>query len=232
VTYTRWDGAALGVVLETVRQHGCITTGALARLACLTETQAEYALRLLWQRGSVRRYALGRVCLWCADGPPGSALVLCQGALVRVNVARLADAAARAVESGARLLRPPRLAPRQCMPALHVAAALLRAALAGSAVEYPYGRCRTALLVTDPRAAAERLRRVAETGTLPLEPDQPPNGPLSPRPRERMVLVTVHVPREWIERLDRLVRRGIFPSRSKAVRAALRGLIDKYKSVE
>ncbi|MCC6019872.1 MAG: ribbon-helix-helix domain-containing protein [Thermoproteaceae archaeon] len=45
--------------------------------------------------------------------------------------------------------------------------------------------------------------------------------------KERMALISVHVPRKMLEELDELVRRGIFPNRSEAIRAALRDLLYK-----
>ncbi|MEM1807715.1 MAG: ribbon-helix-helix domain-containing protein [Pyrobaculum sp.] len=39
--------------------------------------------------------------------------------------------------------------------------------------------------------------------------------------------MSVHVPKKMLEELDELVRRGIFPNRSEAIRAALRDLLYK-----
>jgi len=47
--------------------------------------------------------------------------------------------------------------------------------------------------------------------------------------QDRMTLISVHVPKKMLEELDELVRRGIFPNRSEAIRAALRDLL--YKEV-
>ncbi|MEZ0318622.1 MAG: ribbon-helix-helix domain-containing protein [Pyrobaculum sp.] len=47
--------------------------------------------------------------------------------------------------------------------------------------------------------------------------------------RDRMALISFHVPQTYLEALDELVRLGIYPSRSEAVRAALRELLAKYK---
>lgn len=49
------------------------------------------------------------------------------------------------------------------------------------------------------------------------------------RGQERMSLISVHVPRRMLEELDELVKRGIFPNRSEAIRAALRDLL--YREV-
>jgi antitoxin ParD1/3/4 len=47
--------------------------------------------------------------------------------------------------------------------------------------------------------------------------------------REKMVLISFHVPRSYVEVIDELVRLGLYPSRSEAIRAALRELLSKYK---
>ncbi len=49
------------------------------------------------------------------------------------------------------------------------------------------------------------------------------------RGREKMVLISFHIPKSYVEMLDELVRRGVYPSRSEAIRAALRELVNKYK---
>ncbi|HDJ89425.1 MAG TPA: ribbon-helix-helix protein, CopG family [Thermoprotei archaeon] len=47
---------------------------------------------------------------------------------------------------------------------------------------------------------------------------------------KRMNLITVHIPEQQLKGLDMLVNARIFPSRSEAIRAAIRDLIDKYSS--
>lgn len=49
------------------------------------------------------------------------------------------------------------------------------------------------------------------------------------RGKEKMVLISFHIPKSYVEVLDELVRRGVYPSRSEAIRAALRELVNKYK---
>lgn len=53
-----------------------------------------------------------------------------------------------------------------------------------------------------------------------------------PRKRspEKMALISVHVPAKILEEVDQLVRSGMFPSRSEAVRAALRELVYRHRS--
>ena len=42
---------------------------------------------------------------------------------------------------------------------------------------------------------------------------------------EDMVLISVHLPMQMVEELNELVRKGVFPSRSEAIRAAVRDLL-------
>jgi Arc/MetJ-type ribon-helix-helix transcriptional regulator len=42
---------------------------------------------------------------------------------------------------------------------------------------------------------------------------------------EDMVLISVHLPRQMVEELNELVKRGAFPSRSEAIRVAIRDLL-------
>ncbi|MFB6490632.1 MAG: ribbon-helix-helix domain-containing protein [Thermoproteus sp. AZ2] len=45
--------------------------------------------------------------------------------------------------------------------------------------------------------------------------------------QDKMALISVHVPKRMLEELDDLVRRGIYPNRSEAIRAAIRELLYK-----
>lgn len=45
--------------------------------------------------------------------------------------------------------------------------------------------------------------------------------------QDKMSLISVHVPKRMLEELDELVRRGIYPNRSEAIRAAIRELLYK-----
>jgi len=48
----------------------------------------------------------------------------------------------------------------------------------------------------------------------------------------RVVVVTVKVPREMVEEIDRLVQLGLFASRSEAIRRAMALLIRKFSDPE
>ena len=50
--------------------------------------------------------------------------------------------------------------------------------------------------------------------------------------REKMVLISLHVPTYYVDVLDNLVRQGVYPSRSEAIRDAIRQLLDHYKTVD
>jgi len=43
--------------------------------------------------------------------------------------------------------------------------------------------------------------------------------------KEKMVLISVHLPKQMLEELDDLVKKGVFPSRSEAIRIAIRDLM-------
>ena len=50
--------------------------------------------------------------------------------------------------------------------------------------------------------------------------------------KEKMILISVHVPKQMLDELDELVQKGVFPSRSEAIRVAIRDLLlrEKLKS--
>jgi DNA-binding Lrp family transcriptional regulator len=212
--------------LEALRR-GCLTAGALARLIGVSVSQAGYALRRLWREGAVRRYKLGLADAWCLDAP-GAVGIPCGGRVAYISARRIARAALELLRSGARALKPIAVAQLNggvCGGAhLIIVRGILRAMLGDCAVEDRRSG-RHVLLVADPRCAAERLQRVAESGTLPLRPLPPPPPP--PPRRERLAFVSVYVPAWMLAALDGLVRRGVFPSRSEAVRAAIRELLKR-----
>jgi hypothetical protein len=214
--------------LEALRR-GCLTGGALALLFDVSADQARHALARLWREGRVRRYMLGPADVWCLDGPSAIG-VLCNGRVVYITVRRVAKTATALIQSGTRALRPAALAQLngvQCNTHLGLVRAILAASLDGCAVEDRRSG-RHMLLITDPACAAERLQRLAETGALPLEPDPPPPPP-QPQPLHPFRRMVAYVPRKMLEELDGLVRRGIFPNRSEAMRAAIRELLERYR---
>jgi Arc/MetJ-type ribon-helix-helix transcriptional regulator len=46
--------------------------------------------------------------------------------------------------------------------------------------------------------------------------------------REKMVLISLHVPKYYVEVIDDLVRQGVYPSRSEAIRDAIRQLLERH----
>ena len=51
--------------------------------------------------------------------------------------------------------------------------------------------------------------------------------------QEKMVLISVHLPRQLLEELDKLVKKGVFPNRSEAIRFLLReGVLRLSQGVE
>lgn len=49
--------------------------------------------------------------------------------------------------------------------------------------------------------------------------------------RERMKLISVHLPEWMLNKLEKLVMKGIFPSRSEAIRVAICLLLNKYEDM-
>jgi len=48
--------------------------------------------------------------------------------------------------------------------------------------------------------------------------------------KEKMALISVHIPKQMLEELDELVSQGMFPSRSEAIRIAIRDLLYKEQA--
>lgn len=46
--------------------------------------------------------------------------------------------------------------------------------------------------------------------------------------REKMELISFHLPKPLFDIVDNLVRQGVYPSRSEAIRDAIRLLLEKY----
>jgi hypothetical protein len=156
--------------------RGCATAGALAQTLGVSDSRAEALLMRMERGGLVRRRYLGSVIAWCPAGSrPERLLVPCGSDVVAIDVRGLAETVAVLVGMGTRTLRPVRLARllglRCAGAALRAVAGILRAMLDGALEERRRGR-RLLLIVRDPRAAVEGLRRAAE-GALPLGPDPP-----------------------------------------------------------
>jgi len=47
--------------------------------------------------------------------------------------------------------------------------------------------------------------------------------------REKMVLISLHVPTYYVDVIDDLVRQGVYPSRSEAIRDAIRLLLMHFR---
>jgi len=50
--------------------------------------------------------------------------------------------------------------------------------------------------------------------------------------REKMVLITFHIPKPLLDIIDDLVRGGIYPNRSEAIRDAIRQLLMYFRDHE
>ena len=56
---------------------------------------------------------------------------------------------------------------------------------------------------------------------------------MSPRRVEKKLkLISVHLPEGYLSGLDELVKKRKFPSRSEAIRVAIRELLRKYRTLE
>ena len=51
----------------------------------------------------------------------------------------------------------------------------------------------------------------------------------SMRGKEKLVLISVHIPKKLLEELEDLVVKGYFPSRSEAIRTAIQRLVTEIK---
>ena len=49
--------------------------------------------------------------------------------------------------------------------------------------------------------------------------------------REKMELVSLHIPTAQLKALDGLVTRGAYPNRSEAIRDAIRQLLERYRDL-
>jgi hypothetical protein len=228
----RWREEGLDRALGVVKQHGCITVNALALVAGMSRFQAYYALLLLGCAGKTVAYPLGMVHAHCA-GLLDGVTVMCGGRIARLDFAKIAAEVLLAVELGTRYVRPSRLESLrelvQCPSVMSAAWSALRAVLGSAGIEVAV-RGGKVLAVVDVGTAVERLKQVVETGVLHVEPLRRACPDRKERQvKERMALVTVHVPPGWIEMLDALVRSGAYRSRSEAVRDAVKKLVDSYR---
>jgi transcriptional regulator, CopG family len=74
---------------------------------------------------------------------------------------------------------------------------------------------------------SERAKVLVESEKSTEEQDVSSKG----RRKEPMELISVHLPKPMLAALDNLVRRGIYPNRSEAIRDALAKLLASYKDI-
>ncbi len=48
--------------------------------------------------------------------------------------------------------------------------------------------------------------------------------------KEKMVLVSIHIPKQLLAEVDELVKSGVFSSRSEAIRVAIRDLLRREET--
>jgi len=221
--------------IELVKRYGCIVgSEGVAQRAGLTRGALQYSLYCAWRLGVVVSYGISRrTRAWC-DGPLRQLAGSLNGRIAVLRVSDAAVAAMSLIERGVRYVTAGRIAdamglPRTVTWAHDLANAVLHFALDG----VPSERLRTrhggrGWLVLDLRAAVEGLSRIAEAGELPLEPDPPPPPP-APRRRSDGVYVSAHVPHNYVDLMNMLVKAGVYPSRSEIVRDAIRKLLEQYR---
>jgi len=224
--------------LDLVKRHGCIVSSeGVAQRAGLTRGALQYSLYCAWRHGAIVTYSISRrTRAWCIDALRQLAGSL-NGKIIIVRVSDIAETAASLIARGVRYVTASRVIdalrlPRTVTWAHDLVHAVLHVALDSIMSE----RLRTrhggrGWLITDLRAAIETLRRIAESGELPLEPDPPPP---PPAPRRRGAgdgkYVSAHVPVQFLHVMDMLVRAGVYPNRSELVREAIRELLEKYRA--
>jgi len=222
--------------IELVKRHGCIVSSeGVAQRAGLTRGALQYSLYCAWRHGLIVSYGISRrTRAWCADASLRQLAGSLNGKIITVRVSDVAETAASLIERGARYVTAGRVIdalrlPRTVTWAHDLAHAVLALALDGCE------RLRTrhggrGWLISDLRAAVEGLSRIAEAGALPVEPDPPPP---PPAPRRRgagdCACVSAHVPHNYVDLMNMLVRAGLYPSRSELVRDAIRMLLERYR---
>jgi len=78
---------------------------------------------------------------------------------------------------------------------------------------------------------SERAKVPVETSNTKVGQDMSSNVDKRRERREPMELISVHLPKAMLVALDDMVRRGIYPNRSEAIRDALAKLLAQYKDV-
>jgi Arc/MetJ-type ribon-helix-helix transcriptional regulator len=68
------------------------------------------------------------------------------------------------------------------------------------------------------------IRQMLDRWTQTERPTERPS-------RERMAVISFHLPPELLKIMDRLVEEGRYPSRSEVVRTAIRQMLDKWRSI-
>jgi len=74
----------------------------------------------------------------------------------------------------------------------------------------------------------------SERENVPVESEKPKEKQeesKKKKKKEPMELVSVHLPLRMLDALDEMVRRGMYPNRSEAIRDALAKLLMNYKDV-
>jgi len=207
----------------------CVTAQYLAEVGGIPLRRAASELAEKWRLGAVDRYSLGSVVVYCERGADlviplksrgGRWLFLTPRDFVDALVKMLRGfKSRRAAVKIKHICRSLDVEPLFCSGA---AARVLEAAGVGI-----MATSRGVFAVVDD--VAEFMRR---TGDVALTPDRPSLPP--PRRRragaDRMVLISVHLPPEWLGAIDTLVSRGRYSTRSALIREALGQMLERYRT--
>jgi len=216
--------------LEIIKQYGCIMSKVLAHMLNIKPGQAFRMLQDLACKGKITIYSLGMAYTYCVE-PPGGVATMCNDTIVYLDARKIAREITQKIERGTRTVKPSRLEQLRsfalCPVLMNVAWNALRVMLGDSAMVMVIRR-KKALVVHNPRAALERLKQVAESGVLPLEPiTLPCMQKREEQKKEPVIPIIVYMPEALVGKLDALVASGVYRNRSAVVREAIRKLLEE-----
>jgi hypothetical protein len=220
---SRFDAGAL----ELISRMACTTPSEAARALGAKKHTMQLTLERLVSIGALRKYlVMERLAVYCApSAAPGDAikaLVRALGISEKLLLKKIADAVAGA-RSRRLCISNHSLYPLH-IPAVSTAVAAYVASLLGGGVKRRRGRIYICVDV-------EEARRRLEAGEL-----HPPDGVVRPaepyyvvQPRERMALISFHLPPRCLKAMDELVATGRYANRSAVVREAVRQMLERLR---
>jgi hypothetical protein len=216
--------------LELAQQKLCTTPSEVARATGATIRTIQYSLERLTSLGVLRKYlVMDMLAVYCAAHAEMrdvfKALFRTYGVNERFVVERVRELVASAQGRRVCISRP--LVYPVNIPAVNITViAYLIAATGGAVVE---GRGKRVYVCAD----VEEARRRLEAGEL-----HPPDGVVRPaepyyrvrpRLREKMPIISLHLPPSWLRAIDELVRSGRYANRSEVVRVAISQMLERLR---